>query len=323
MDKPSFHDLVVKLKKLASDLDRTPTLIDFVKSGVSKRQIHKHTYSKIVAAADLNPNKHAQTTDPIQPVFKPPRVLFYDIETAPITSYHWGLFDQNIGLNQIVEDWFILSFAGKFQGESDYYYFDQRKETPVQDDKNLLTSIHKLLSDVDVLIGHNAIKFDFKKLNARFIKHDLCPLNNFIHVDTLRIARKHFSFTSNKLSYLAHYLKCDSGKSEHKKFAGMEMWTECLKGNQEAFQEMEAYNKMDVEVLEQVYNKLAPWEPTINFQAFHGGTICSCLSTLFHKDGFRFTRQGKFQVYRCRNCSKTFTAKENLIDKDLRKGFYK
>ena len=86
---------------------------------------------------------------------------------------------------------------------------------------------------------------------------------------------------------------------------------------------MEAYNKTDVDVLELVYNKLAPWEPSINFQAFYFGTICSCGHTKFYKDGFRYTRQGKFQVFRCHNCSKTFTAKENLIDKDLRKSFFK
>lgn len=323
MSKVTFHDLVVQLKELAKKLERTPTLIEFVNSGVSKRQIQKYKYSKIVEGAGLKQNKHSQTTDPIEPVIRPPKILFYDIETAPITSYVWGLFDQNIGLNQVVEDWFILSFAAKYQGSDVFHYFDQRSETPIQNDEKLLKSIHKVLSDADVLVGHNSVKFDFKKLNARFIKHGLCPLNNFIHIDTLKIARKHFSFTSNKLSYLAEYLNCDSKKSEHKKFSGMNLWIECLKGNQEAFQEMEDYNKMDVEVLEQVYNKLAPWEPTINFQAFYFGTICSCGHTKFFKDGFRYTRQGKFQIFRCHNCSKTFSAKENLIDKDLRKSFFK
>jgi uncharacterized protein YprB with RNaseH-like and TPR domain len=321
--KVTFHDLVVKLKDLASELERTPTQSEFINLGVSKRQIAKYKYSEIVKAADLQPNKHSKTTPAVVPVVKPPKILFYDIETAPITSYVWGLFDQNVGLNQIVEDWFILSFAAKYQGESEYHYFDQRSAIPVQDDKNLLISVHKVLSDADVLVGHNAVKFDFRKLNARFIKHDLAPLNNFIHIDTLKIARKHFAFTSNKLSYLADYLKCESKKSEHKKFSGFDMWTECLKGNQEAFLEMESYNKMDVEVLEQVYNKLAVWEPTINFQAFYFGTVCSCGHTKFYKDGFRYTRQGKFQIFRCNNCSKTFTAKENLIDKDLRKSFFK
>jgi len=323
MTKVTFHDLVVQLKELAKELERTPTQSEFINAGASKRQIAKYKYSKIVNAAGLEPNRHAQTTEPIEPVIRPPRILFYDIETAPITSYVWGLFDQNIGLNQIVEDWFILSFAAKYQGETEFHYFDQRSEAPIQDDKKLLISVHKLLSDADVLVGHNAVKFDFRKLNARFVKHGLAPLNHFIHIDTLKIARKHFAFTSNKLSYLAEYLKCDSKKSEHKRFSGMDMWVECLKNNLEAFQEMESYCKMDVEVLEQVYNKLAPWEPTINFQAFFLGTICPCSHTKFYKDGFRYTRQGKFQVFRCHNCSKTFTAKENLIDKDLRKSFFK
>jgi uncharacterized protein YprB with RNaseH-like and TPR domain len=323
MSKVTFQDLVNKLKELANELERTPTLLEFTASGVSKRQINKHKYSEIVRGAGLDPNKHAQTTEPLEPVIRPPRILFYDIETAPITSYHWGLFDQNIGLNQVIEDWFILSFAGRFQGEDDFNYMDQRSASPVQNDEHLLRWIHKLMSTADVLIGHNSIKFDFKKLNARFIKYNLPPLNHFIQIDTLKIARKHFAFTSNKLSYLAEYLKCDIKKSEHSKFSGMAMWTECLKGNQEAFIEMEDYNKIDVKVLEEVYNKLAPWEPSVNFQAFYFGTICSCGHTKFFKDGFRYTRQGKFQVFRCHNCSKTFTAKENLIDKDLRKEFFK
>lgn len=323
MGKVTFHDLVVQLKELAKELDRTPTQLEFISKGASKRQIAKHRYSEIVKAAGLEPNRHSQTTAPIEPVIRPPKILFYDIETAPITSYHWGLFDQTIGLNQIIEDWFILSFSARYQGETDYYYFDQRSETHIQNDENLLKQVHKVLSGADVLVGHNSVKFDFKKLNARFIKYGLLPLNHFIHVDTLKIARKHFAFTSNKLSYLADYLKCDIKKSEHAKFKGMDLWNECLKGNQEAFTEMESYNKTDVDVVEQVYDKLAPWEPTINFQAFLFGTVCSCGQTKFFKDGFRYTRQGKFQVFRCHNCSKTFTAKENLIDKDLRKTFFK
>jgi DNA polymerase elongation subunit (family B) len=323
MEKVTFHDLVVKLKELARELERTPTQLEFLNAGVSKRQIAKYKYSKIVEAAGLEQNKHSQTTDPIQPVIRPPKILFFDIETAPITSYVWGLFDQNIGLNQVIEDWFVLSFAARYQGETEYHYFDQRSVMPVQNDEDLLKSIHEVLSGADVLIGHNSVKFDFRKLNARFIKYGLQPLNHFIHIDTLKIARKHFSFTSNKLSYLAEYLKCEIKKSEHKEFDGMSLWTECLKNNQRAFEVMEQYNKTDVDVLEIVYNKLAPWEPSINFQAFYFGTICSCGHTKFFKDGFRYTRQGKFQVFRCHNCSKTFTAKENLIDKDLRKTFFK
>ena len=34
-----------------------------------------------------------------------PKVLVYDIETAPILGHVWRLWDQNVGLNQIVSDY--------------------------------------------------------------------------------------------------------------------------------------------------------------------------------------------------------------------------
>ena len=33
-----------------------------------------------------------------------PKILIVDIETAPIVAQVWGLFDQNVGLNQIAQD---------------------------------------------------------------------------------------------------------------------------------------------------------------------------------------------------------------------------
>lgn len=316
-----MHELVVLLKNLARDLDKTPTLREFVNSGISKRQIQKHKYSEIVKAAGLEANKHSQTTDPLEPVIRPPRVLFFDIETAPITGYTWGTYEQSV--IKILKDWFVLSYAAKFKDDDRFFYLDQRFATPIDDDYQLLCGIHHLISECDYLVGHNSQRFDTRKLNARFIKHGLPPLNHYQQIDTLKIARKHFAFTSNKLADLAKFLDCDIQKSTHAKYPGFSMWDECMKGNQESFEEMESYNKTDVDVLIAVFNKLAPWEPTINFQSFYQKQVCQCGSEKFHKDGFRFTRQGKFQIFRCSSCSKTFTAKENLIDKDMRKRFTK
>ncbi len=316
-----LHELVARLKALAHEKNKTPTVREFVASGISKRQIQKYKYSEIVRAAGLEPNKHAQSTDPVGPVIRPPRILFFDIETAPITGYTWGIYEQSV--IKVLQNWFVLSYAAKFNNDDRFFYLDQRFANPIEDDFQLLCGVHHLLSECDILVGHNSQKFDIKKLNARFIKHDLPPVNHFQHIDTLKIARKHFAFTSNKLADLAKFLDCDVQKSTHAKFPGFSMWDECMKGNQEAFQEMEDYNKMDVEVLIAVYNKLAKWEPTINFQSFYYSPTCSCGNTKFYKDGFKYTRQGKFQVRRCSVCSKTFTEKTNLIDKDLRKGFHK
>lgn len=323
MSKVTFHELVTKLKELAKELERTPTLREFEKNGISSRQIHKYKYSEICKAAGLNVNKRPQDISSEEVIIRPPKILMFDIETSSIVAKVWGLFDQNISLNQIDQDWFVLSYAAKWYGETDIFYEDQRSVTPISNDSKMLEGIHKLLSEADYVCGHNAARFDVKKLNTRFIKHNMKPLPQLNVIDTLKIAKRIAAFTSNKLEYLAKFLGCETGKSSHGKFSGMELWNETMLGNVEAFVEMEAYNKTDVIVLEQVYEKLAKYDPSINFQSSYQKLICSCLCTEFFKHGFRYTKTGVFKVFECKKCGKSSTAKENLIDKDIRKLFSK
>lgn len=322
MDKKQLHELVGRLKSLAVKLEKTPTLVEFVKSGESRRQIDKVKFSELCKLAGLEANKHSQTTQPIEVVVRPPKILALDIETAPIMAYVWGLWENNVALNQIHRDWFVLSFCAKFVGEDVIYYEDQRDKEPIENDKETIEAIHKLILEADILLTHNGDKFDLKKLNARFIYHGLDPIPPKQSIDTLKVARKFFAFTSNKLEYLAKYLGC-AEKSDHKKFSGFSMWSECLKNNLEAYDEMMSYNIQDVETLIQIYEKLAKYDHTIHFNSYYQQTVCICGSKEFMKDGFRITKNGKHQIFRCHNCGKTYTAKENLIDKDIRKGLFK
>jgi DNA-directed RNA polymerase subunit RPC12/RpoP len=155
------------------------------------------------------------------------------------------------------------------------------------------------------------------------IKHGFPPLPPLKKVDTLKIAKKHFSFTSNKLEYLANYLEVEVKKSAHAKYPGMELWNACMEGDKEAFKEMESYNRTDVIVLEGVYNKLIPYEPSIKFSAFHLENTCTCGSKIFVKDGLNYTAKGAFQRYRCKQCGKFYSESANLIDKDRRKELFK
>jgi uncharacterized protein YprB with RNaseH-like and TPR domain len=317
-------ELTNKLKELSIELGKTPTLREFVASGISKRAILKFGYNDIVRATGLETNKSAHDTIPIEVIYKAPNILFLDIETAPINAHVWGLRDQNIGLNQINEDWFIMAYCGINSDEPDKtYYLDQRYANPMKDDRQLLEGVHDLILKADIVCGHNVKKFDLKKINTRFIKHGLDPLNHYSIIDTLAIARRIFAFTSNKLEYIANFLECENRKSGHGKFPGMNLWTECLNKNMEAWNEMEDYNKLDVKTLIDVYNKLIPYDNSINFQAFYGETVCVCGVKRFYKDGLRYTKQGRFQGYRCSNCGKTFVGKENLLVKEMRAGFFK
>jgi len=249
-----------------------------------------------------------------------PKVLLVDIETAPILGYVWGLWENNLGLNQIKADWHILAWAAKWLGDpaSNIMYQDQRKAKNIEDDKQLLKGIWKLLDEADVIITQNGISFDIKKLNARFILNGMQPPSSFKHIDTKRIASKKFAFTSNKLEYMTDKLCTKYKKLKHNKFSGFELWSECLKGNLKAWDEMKKYNIYDVLSLEELYYKLQPWDSSINFNVYSDEltNVCACGSTNFQKNGFKYTGVGKYQRYKCLECGSEAKDRTNLLSKE-------
>lgn len=227
-----------------------------------------------------------------------PKILFTDIETAPIEAYVWGTYDQNVSNNMIKKDWTILSWAAKWQGKKTVMYQDVQN----QSEREMLEGIWKLLDEADIIVTQNGKSFDAKKLNARFIAHKFTPPSSYQHIDTLRLAKKHFAFTSNKLEYMTEKFNVKYKKLKHKKFPGFELWDECLKGNKAAWKEMKKYNQYDVLALEELYNTLIAWEPNKNLLAFYGDLVCSCGSKKFSKWGFRYTTKGRYQRLKCNGC---------------------
>jgi hypothetical protein len=234
------------------------------------------------------------------------RVLIFDIEISPLESFHWGLWDQNIALNQIKKDWHIMSWAAKWLDDKKVMYQDQRDVKDITNDKKTLEGIWKLLDEADVVITQNGKSFDVKKLNARFIMNGMQPPSSFKHIDTKRLATKHFGFTSNKLEYMAEKINKKFKKSSHKKFSGLSLWTECLKNNKAAWNEMKKYNIIDVLSTEELYYKLIPWDSTIDFSIYNPNKkmVCTCGSTEFVQNGHAYYASGVYKRYKCRKCGK-------------------
>jgi DNA polymerase elongation subunit (family B) len=166
-----------------------------------------------------------------------PNILILDIETAPITAYTWGLFDQNIGLNQIKADWHLLSWAAKWLGEapSKTIYMDNSKAKDITDDKALVAGLAALLNKADIIITQNGDEFDIKKLNARAVINGLPPIKPCRSTDLLKESRKVFKFTSHKLEYMTGKLNKKYKKLSHKKHPGFELWSAILAGDKSAW----------------------------------------------------------------------------------------
>ena len=237
-----------------------------------------------------------------------PKVLLLDIETSPIESYHWGLWDQNISLAQINVEWTVLSFAAKWlhAAKSSVVYKDVFDQDDYRNDTELLGALWELLDEADFVIAQNGKRFDMKKIRARMVMHGFPPFSPVGVIDTLLIAKKVFGFTSNKLEWMADKLS-PIKKRAHRKFPGFELWVECLAGNKAAHKEMRLYNIDDILSLEGTYLALRPWaDGHPNIAAFYpddGKVRCpKCASDDLMKRGFHYTNVGKYRRYCCNDC---------------------
>lgn len=233
-----------------------------------------------------------------------PRILLLDIETAPIEAAVWGLWQQNVGLNQIQRDWLILSFCAKWLGNSEVQYHDLR-ECSELDDSKLVEMLYNLLNEADMVIAQNGKRFDVPKIQTRFIVQGYLPPRPFKVIDTLLMARQSFAFTSNKLEHLTDVL-CTTKKRKHSKFPGYDLWRECLRGNLEAWEEMRLYNIDDVVSMEELYLRLRPWyvgHPNVAIYRESEVPACpKCGSEELVHDGYHFTQAGKYEQMHCKSC---------------------
>lgn len=247
---------------------------------------------------------------------KGPRIFVYDVELAPIIAHVWRLWDNNVGLNQIEADWFMLSFCGKWLGEDEIFYFDQRDAEVLEDDTYLLSKLWSFLNEADIIIGQNVQKFDTRKVNARFILNGFPKPSTYRQIDTMLQAKQQFGFTSNKLEYLSKKLCPNYVKDNHNEFPGHMLWVETMKGNQRAWEVMEAYNRDDVLATEELYNVLSSWDSKLpNFDVYVDELLDM---SEWEEDGFVYTNAAKYKRFRNKTTGVQRRSRVNELSKEKR-----
>lgn len=225
-----------------------------------------------------------------------PSIWVYDIETSPNLVYAWGLWDQNIGISQIVKPQDILCFAAHKLGS-------KRVEAHAawDDYQGMLDRLHFVMEDADYLVGYNSATFDNKLSRAAFAKAGMLPPSPHRDIDLLRVVKKAFKFPSHKLDYVCGAL----GLDRKAQTGGMELWTKCMDGDVAAQKKMLAYNKQDVRITAELFDRLLPWIDGLNVPVFSDDEKPACTrcgSEKIHRRGYAYTTTTRYGRLVCLDC---------------------
>lgn len=231
------------------------------------------------------------------------RRLFFDIETSFNIGWFWRAgFNQSVTTEQIIEERKIICVSWKWEGEDQVHHltWDRNKC-----DKKLLERFMKEMAKADEVIAHNGDRFDIKWLRTRCLYHRLPAFPYYQSLDTLKAAKSHFNFQSNRLDYIAKFL----GVGEKMETGGIDLWKKVVIDNDpDALQQMVDYCDQDVVILEKVFIEMK------NF--------------IRHKTHFGVLKDDKkFRKFLCPECgsphqhlNKTYSTAMGTIKRHLRCG---
>lgn len=242
------------------------------------------------------------------------KLLLLDLESAPNLAHVWGLWDQRIGTNQIIDSGYTLCWAAKWYGEREIM-FDSVYHSGTA---KMLKRIHALIDEADAVIHYNGTKFDMPTINKEFILNGLPPPSPYKQIDLLKTARRQFKFPSNKLDYISKAL----GLGQKTKHVGHELWIGCMNSDPASWKVMERYNKQDVRLLEKVYDRMLPWiksHPNVALYDTPEDPACTnCGSTKLQRRGYSYTQSGIYARHVCKDCgswSRSRTMEKGHVDR--------
>lgn len=219
------------------------------------------------------------------------RVLTLDIESEPGQYYAWQPKVDWLPPAMMITSGGMMCFAAKWLGEKEVMFFrgpDAVKEA------------HRLLSEADLVITYNGDRYDLKRLNNEFLKVGMAPPKPYKSIDLIKTNRKQFDLPYKKLDYLAQVTDM-GGKLKH---SGFDLWLDCMAGDAEAWEVMEAYNKQDVLLTENLYVKLLPWLTGIPHMGMFvaEGKCPYCGSQDIVADGETSALVQRYELLHCNNC---------------------
>ena len=230
------------------------------------------------------------------------KILLFDLECSMASGYFYGLYDQNISIENIIEHPRVIAFSAKWLGKKQVIFksefHDGRKE--------MLQELHDLLSGADLVAGWNSDRFDIPWIQGEFIVEGMKPPAPFKRLDLMKATKKTARFISNKLDYVANRI-IGSGKIDYNM---AQMWrivndpNTDEKTRKREWDAMRKYAKRDVEVLEPLFNELLPWLTLPHPRSSDENACHNCGGTHLQRRGTVKTMYSEYDRLYCVDCGK-------------------
>ncbi len=232
------------------------------------------------------------------------KIFIYDLETSHnIAAIFQLAHNDYVDHHNLLAERYIISASYRWFGENKTHSISvlddpKRFAKDPNDDRYVVEKLHELMSQADVLVAHNGDQFDNKYVRTRALYHGLKALPPIASIDTCKVARNKFLFNSNKLDYVAKFLKIGG-----KKHTSAGLWLRALRGDAEAIKEMVKYNKVDVEILEKVYVALRPYMDSHPSRELFGLDGCPrCGSKKLQSRGYHRAISRVYRRFQCTAC---------------------
>lgn len=242
------------------------------------------------------------------------RILMLDIETSPNLGWVWSLWNQNIGLSQLVVEKDILCFAAEWLDKP--YKKEFHAQWGPGGKEGMLKAAHRLLDEADAVIHYNGTRFDVPHLQGEMWKAGMLPPSPHKDIDLLKTVKNKFALPSNKLAHVT----ATAGLATKTQTGGFELWVDVMAGDPKAQKKMQRYCENDVTIMRDLYWSLLPWlvgHPNVSLYGGQGCPRCGAEDSL-EKRGVRTTSVGQYQRYRCSECGGWSSSGKALHYVDIR-----
>jgi uncharacterized protein YprB with RNaseH-like and TPR domain len=214
-----------------------------------------------------------------------PKILFFDIESA--------------GVNALKSDLgFVIMVGYKWANEKEAKIdVIRRHDLRKFDDRELLTRFSKRFEQADICVAHFGSVFDRRFIQGRLLINGLPPIPPTRMRDTCMIARSVANFSSNRLKHLAKILSLDNQKLDNNWPIA---WFKVMQGDMEHLRALAEYCKGDVVALEELYNRLLPFD-NAHPRIYSSRTVCGrCGANVIYR-GKAFVNNNQYRRYQCEN----------------------